>query len=72
MTIMVKLDRFGKIFLPKQVRSRIQATQFEVIIMNDELHLIPVKDPTQLFGSLSGTSRAHLEEIHDEEHDLSA
>ena len=74
MTTMVKIDRFGKIFLPKQVRSLIQATQFEVIIMNDELHLIPVKDPSQLFGSLPGTSNAKvtLEEIHHEEHDLSA
>jgi hypothetical protein len=74
MATMVKIDRFGKIFLPKQVRSRVHATQFEVKIMNDELHLIPVKDPSQLFGSLPADSNAKesLEEIHDDDHDLSA
>lgn len=68
--ILVKIDAFGKIFLPKQVRSQMKAKQFEVVLMNDELHLIPVEDPAKLFGMLPDISRKSLEELHDEEHDF--
>ena len=47
-----------------------KAKQFEVVLMNDELHLIPVEDPAKLFGMLPDISRKSLEELHDEEHDF--
>ena len=68
---MVKIDKFGKIFLPKHIRSQLESDHFQAIIMQDELHLIPIKDPSDLFGSLKGSSMKTLEEIHDEEHDVS-
>jgi len=35
----------------------------------EEVHLIPVLEPSKLFGSLPNASTKHLEEIHDEEHE---
>ena len=68
--ILVKMDTFGKIFLPKQVRSQMKAKQFEVVMVNDELHLVPVEHPANLFGTLPETCRKSLEDLHDEEHDF--
>ena len=69
MTILVKIDKFGKIFLPKKVRSKMKANQYEVVMAKGEVHLIPVLKPSELFGSLPDSNIKHLEEIHDEEHE---
>ena len=70
MIITVKIDKFGKIFLPKSIRRQIQANEFEVHIEDEKVELIPIKEPLELFGTLKKTNKKHLDKIHGEEHDL--
>ena len=40
MVTMVKLDKFGKIFIPKEIREKMGATEFEVVFESDHVELI--------------------------------
>ena len=69
MTEVVKIDKFGKIFLPKFIREKVDTSEFEVHFEDDELHLKPIKHPTTLFGTLKNLRS--LDDIHGEdEHDI--
>jgi len=72
MVIKVKMDRFGKIFFPKNIREKVPDNEFEVVIENDHIELIPIRNPLELFGTLRSVSTKKLEELHGEEHDLDA
>ncbi len=72
MSVTVKIDKFGKIFIPKKIRKQLVSNEFEVIIENDKLELIPVKHPLELFGTLKSVKLKKLDEIHGEDHDFTA
>ena len=72
MTVTVRIDRFGKIFIPKVIRNRLSSDEFEVRIKKEKLELIPVKHPLELFGTLKTIKTKELDEIHGEDHDLDA
>ncbi len=71
-TDVVKLDKFGKIFIPKEIRDKIGATEFEIIVEEDHLELIPVRNPIELFGTLKKIDRKKLDEIHGEDHEFAS
>ncbi len=70
MSITVKLDDFGKIFLPKEIRMKLKAKKFELIFNKGHLELIPVKSPSALFGTLKDLDLSDLDEIHGEAHEF--
>jgi len=72
MVITVRLDRFGKIFIPKEIRKKMVADEFEVNFEEEKIELIPVKHPLELFGTLKSVSIKKLDEIHGEEHEFNA
>ncbi len=72
MGVTVKIDRFGKIFIPKEIRKKMVSDEFEVKIEKDKLELIPVIHPLELFGTLKSVNLKKLDEIHGEEHEFNA
>ena len=72
MGITVKIDKFGKIFIPKEIRKKMVSDKFEVKIEKDILELIPVKHPLELFGTLKSVKLKKLDEIHGEDHEFDA
>jgi bifunctional DNA-binding transcriptional regulator/antitoxin component of YhaV-PrlF toxin-antitoxin module len=72
MTITVKIDKFGKIFLPRNVRKKLNAEKFEIVIKDGVVELIPVKNPLALFGTLKSLDTGILDEIHGEDHEFDA
>ena len=72
MTVTVKMDRFGKIFIPKEIRKKMVSDEFEVKLEKDKLELIPVNHPLELFGTLKSVKLKKLDEIHGEEHEFNA
>jgi bifunctional DNA-binding transcriptional regulator/antitoxin component of YhaV-PrlF toxin-antitoxin module len=74
LTITVKIDKFGKIFLPKALRKKISAIEFEVHVKKDRLELIPLKHPLELFGTLKSidTKKLKLDELHGDDHEFDA
>ena len=69
---MVKMDKFGKMFFPKDIREKISDDEFEVFITDEKIELIPVKKPLDLFGTLKGIDKKHLDEHHGEDHDIAS
>ena len=57
MSELVKLDDFGKIFLPKRVREKLTSREFVVEFDEGDLVLKPVRDPLEFFGALKGMKR---------------
>ena len=74
LTVTVKIDKFGKIFLPKAIRRKITSSEFEVRFKKDRLELIPVKHPVELFGTLKDLhkKKLKLDELHGEDHEFDA
>ncbi len=72
MSITVKLDKFGKIFIPKKIRMKLKAEEFEVVLNKGKLELIPVRNPLSLFGTLKNIDMRDLDEVHGEEHEFDA
>jgi len=72
MTITVKIDKYGKIFLPKRIRRSLTAEEFEVRVEEGVIELIPVKNPLELFGTLKNFDKSILDEIHGEDHEFGA
>ena len=70
--ITVKIDKFGKIFIPKKIRKKMVSDEFEVKIEKDKVELIPVIHPLELFGTLKSVKLKKLDEIHGEEHEFNA
>lgn len=70
----VRIDKFGKIFLPKKIRNKILSTEFQVILKKDRLELIPVKHPLELFGTLKDIEKKKLklDRLHGEDHEFDA
>jgi AbrB family looped-hinge helix DNA binding protein len=70
---MVKIDKFGKLFIPKKIRERLCAKKFEIILKEDIIHLRPVKHPLKLYGTLEKLNVSKLKEMHgEEEHEITA
>ena len=72
MTITVKIDRFGKIVIPKKIRKALSAEEFEINVEEGVVKLIPVKNPLELFGTLKDFDMSVLDEIHGEDHEFGA
>ena len=72
MSVVVKIDQFGKIFIPKKIRGQLPAQEFEIIVKDDVVKLIPIRHPSQLFGSLRSLNITAVDEIHGEEHEFDA
>ena len=74
MGTVVRIDKFGKIFIPKALRKKMTAEEFEVRFRKDRLELIPVKHPLELFGTLKSTKikKLGLDDIHGEDHEFDA
>ncbi|MBS7249911.1 MAG: AbrB/MazE/SpoVT family DNA-binding domain-containing protein [Candidatus Freyarchaeota archaeon] len=51
MTI-VTLSSRGRLTLPAEVRSKIKATKFLVLLEDDSIRLIPLPEPLKLKGSI--------------------
>lgn len=69
----VKMDKFGKIFIPKALRQKLDAAEFEVIFEKDALRLKPIKHPKYLFGTLKKLDVSRLKDVHeDDEHEITA
>ena len=68
----VKIDKFGKISMPKKIRKKMVSDEFEVKFEKDKLELIPVKHTLELFGTLKSVKLKKLDEIHGEEHEFNA
>ena len=72
MTITVKLDSYGKIFIPKAIRTQFTSDEFEISVKKEVVELKPLKSPTALFGTLKKIDRKLLDDIHGEEHEFDA
>ena len=70
MTTTVKIDRFGKIFIPKKIRKALSAEEFEINIEEGVVKLVPVRSPLELFGTLKDFDMSILDEIHGEDHEF--
>lgn len=69
----VKVDKFGKLFIPKKIREKIDAKEFEIFLKEGILHLRPVKHPLKLYGTLKKLKVSKLKEMHEEEeHEITA
>jgi bifunctional DNA-binding transcriptional regulator/antitoxin component of YhaV-PrlF toxin-antitoxin module len=66
MTEMVRIDNFGKIFIPKRYREKLTETEFQIAIRGQEIVLRPVRHPLSLYGALKGLKRSGLDEVHGE------
>jgi len=68
MDIFVKMDRSGRLVLPKKFRDTFRTREFNVNLENNErIVLIPVKSTDEMFGSmrdldLEGFAREHKRE----------
>ncbi|MCK4717536.1 MAG: AbrB/MazE/SpoVT family DNA-binding domain-containing protein [Thermoplasmata archaeon] len=72
MTEMVKIDKFGRILIPNRIRKRLDTEEFELLVKEDRVELIPIRDPLTLFGTLKIRNTKALDEIRGEEHELAA
>jgi len=70
--ITVKLDTYGKIFIPKGIREQLPSNEFEIVVKEEVVELIPVKSPLELFGTLRSLKMSALDEIHGEDHEFDA
>ncbi len=69
----VKIDKFGKMFIPKKIREMFDAKEFEIILKEGIIHLRPIKHPLKLYGTLKKLSISKLKETHmEEEHETTA
>jgi len=48
----VTLSSRGRLTLPAEIRSKIKATRFLVVLEEDSIRLIPLPDPLKLRGSV--------------------
>jgi bifunctional DNA-binding transcriptional regulator/antitoxin component of YhaV-PrlF toxin-antitoxin module len=63
---LITLDERGRLTLPQEIRSRIEAKRFIAYIENGEIKLTPLTDPKELKGSLKvAWSIEELEEEGD-------
>jgi bifunctional DNA-binding transcriptional regulator/antitoxin component of YhaV-PrlF toxin-antitoxin module len=63
----VILSSRGRLTLPAEVRSKIKATKFLVLLEDDSIRLIPLPDPLKLKGSIKiPWSLEELEEAGEE------
>ncbi len=70
MSELVKMDKFGKIFIPVRFRRQIRHTSFQIEVRDDEIVLHPVKDLMELFGTMPDLDMADLDEVHgDDDHE---
>jgi len=72
MVITVKVDSYGKIFIPKGIRDQFPSNEFEIVVKEKVVELIPVKSPLDLFGTLKSLDMSALDEIHGEDHEFNA
>ena len=72
MVVTVKLDAYGKIFIPKGIREQLHSNEFEIVVKEDVIELIPLKSPVELFGTLKSLDMSVLDEIHGEDHEYNA
>ncbi|MEA3559019.1 MAG: hypothetical protein U9R75_07180 [Candidatus Thermoplasmatota archaeon] len=72
MSEMVNMDGHGRILIPKKFREALGADEFELMLEDGILNLIPVKNPLELFGTLKGLDTGELDGIHGEEHEIDA
>ena len=72
MSEMVKLDGHGRVLIPKKFREALGVDEFELMLEDGILNLIPVKNPLDLFGTLRGLDTKGLDGIHGEEHEIDA
>ncbi len=68
MAITVKLDKYGKIFIPKSVRSQLDTEEFQVQMVDGVVELIPIRTPLDLYGTLSEVDDAEVQRIEDDGH----
>lgn len=63
-TVKTKMDKRGRIVIPKEIRERFQAEFFEVKVEGATISLIPLKDPlTTLQQTLSKSSTKSIDEL---------
>ena len=67
MSELVKIDDYGKIFLPKRIRDKLTAREFLVDIEEDDLILRSVRDPLDFFGTLRGIDASEVERMRRED-----
>jgi len=72
MVLTVKLDSYGKIFIPKGIREQFPSDEFEIVVYEKKVELIPVRSPLDLFGTLKSLDMSALDEIHGEDHEFDA
>ncbi len=63
----IKMDRSGRILLPKKVRSTFRTNCFEILANNDRIELRPVTPIQGLFGVLPDLDIDRIREEHDGE-----
>lgn len=63
----VELSSRGRLTLPAEVRAKIKARRFLIVLEGDSIRLIPLQDPLELKGSLKiPWSVEELEEAGEE------
>lgn len=63
----ITLSSRGRLTLPAEIRSKIKATKFLIVLEEDSIRLIPLPDPLKLKGSVKiPWSINELEEAGDE------
>ncbi|ODS42198.1 MAG: hypothetical protein MSIBF_02350 [Candidatus Altiarchaeales archaeon IMC4] len=63
---LVRIDRFGRLFIPAFIRKTINADKFEIKVSNKNIVLKPIKNPLELFGTLPDLNANKLKEVHDD------
>lgn len=63
-TVKTKMDKRGRVVIPKEIRERFQAKLFEVTVEGDTISLVPLKDPlTTLQKKISKSSTKSIDEL---------
>ncbi len=67
MPLVLKVDNFGRITLPKNIRNAVNALEFEVLIENREIRLKPVPSWEEMKGAFPKLDMVSFKKEHDEE-----
>lgn len=65
--IVVTVDAFGRLLVPKNVRRAFPTKRFSLNVEDDEIRLTPIKGWESLFGSIPSLSVKKLEQMRREE-----
>ena len=62
----VKLDREGRVYIPKRFREQLENSHYEIVLRGQDIILRHIVELDSLFGALPDLDTKYLDEIHNE------